>query len=291
MPAKVIAVANMKGGVGKTTTVVALAELLAGYGVDGQPLSVAVIDLDAQASASISIAGNDLLRELIEEGKTIDAFLEDRIVYKRNTPSFRDVLRPHASSVTARGEPISLGLVASSPDLRQIEREIIYSLTERGYGLRAIEGQTKQLTEPQISLLREAVDVILVDCPPGISAFSEVMFSVADVVLTPVIPDFISTRGLAAFCRSVLTAHPRRITPHVLINRYSNTRHHRETIEALRNDAASEAPHFRLLKTMIPSRAEIEKALQVELGATFESRWGSASAPIYKELAIELMEA
>src|SRR5262245_36066891 len=208
MPAKVIVVANMKGGVGKTTTVIALSEYLAAYGLGDGPKKVAVIDLDAQASASISIAGNNLLRELIETGRTVDAFLEDRIVYRLSKPGFADVMRGHASTVTARGQPIPLGLIAASPELRQIEREIIYTLTEQGHGLRAIESQTRTLTEPQIEKLREKLDYILVDCPPGISVFSEVMFSIADIVLTPVIPDFISTRGLAAFCRNVLKANP-----------------------------------------------------------------------------------
>jgi chromosome partitioning protein len=291
MAAKVIVVANMKGGVGKTTTVIALAEYLAAYGVGDGPKKVAVIDLDAQASASISIAGNGLLRELIETGRTVDAFLEDRIVYRLSKPGFADVLRGHASSVTARGEPVALGLIAASPELRQIEREIIYSLTEQGYGLRAIETQTRKLTEPQIESLRSKLDYILVDCPPGISVFSEVMFSIADIVLTPVIPDFISTRGLAAFCRNVLKANPQPLKhlPRVLINRYTTSKHHRETIDALRKDASGQDPQFTLLDTMVPSRADIERALEMEAGSTFESRWGSVSADIYRKLALELV--
>lgn len=289
--AKIIVVANMKGGVGKTTTVIALSECLAAYGMGDGPKKVAVIDLDAQASASISIAGNGLLKELIETGRTVDAFLEDRIVYRLSKPGFADVLTGQASSVTASGQPIALGLIASSPELRQIEREIIYSLTEQGYGLRAIETQTRKLTEPQIESLRSKLDYILVDCPPGISVFSEVMFSIADIVLTPVIPDFISTRGLAAFCRNVLKANPQPLKqlPRVLINRYTASKHHRETLEALRRDADGPDPQFTLLNTMVPARADIERALEVEPGSTFESRWGSVSAEIYRKLALELV--
>jgi chromosome partitioning protein len=292
MPAKVIVVANMKGGVGKTTTVIALAECLAANGFGDGPKRVGVIDLDPQASASISIAGNKLLRELIETGRTVDAFLEDRVVYRLSKPGFVDVMTGRASSVTnAFGQTISLSLIASSPELRQIEREIICSLTEQGYGLRAIESQTRNLTEPQIESLRSRLDYILIDCPPGISVFSEAMFSTADIVLTPVIPDFISTRGLAAFCRSVLKANPRPLKhlPRVLINRFNYSKHHRETVEALKADANGSEPHFTLLNTMVPNRGEIERALEVEPGSTFETRWGSVSAEIYRRLAFELV--
>ena len=62
MAGKLIAVANMKGGVGKTTTVVSSAEAL---GADDPSASVLVVDLDPQASASVCLAGNDLLAEMI----------------------------------------------------------------------------------------------------------------------------------------------------------------------------------------------------------------------------------
>ena len=290
MTAKVIAVANMKGGVGKTTTVVALAEYLAAYGIGGQRKNVAVIDLDAQASASISIAGNDLLKTLILSEKTIDAFLEDRIVHGRNTPTLASLKRPFASSLTAMGEPISLSLIASSPELRIVEREMICSLTEQGYGLRAIEGQTRKLTEPQIMKLREEFDFIFVDCPPGISAFTEVMFAVANMVLTPVIADFVSTRGLASFCRNVASIGASSILPHVLINRYSNTRHQKETLEALQEDAKAKTPMFVLLNTIVQQRSDIQAALEEQQGATFESRWGNDAGQIYKQLAEEIAE-
>jgi cellulose biosynthesis protein BcsQ len=290
MTAKVVAVANMKGGVGKTTTVVALAEYLAAYGLRGEGKNVAVLDLDAQASASISIAGNDLLRELILSGKTIDAFLEDRIVHHLNTPTLSSLLRPFASTLTASGHPISLSLIASSPELRMVEREMICALTEQGYGLRAIEGKTRQLTEPQIVRLQNELDYILVDCPPGISAFTEVMFAVADMVLTPVIPDFVSTRGLASFCRNVASVGADGKLPHVLINRYSNTRHQKETLEALKQDAKAAPPPFILFDTIVQQRADIQAALEEQPGATFESRWGVDAAETYKQVAEEVAE-
>src|SRR5262245_49429568 len=82
MPARIITVVNMKGGVGKTTTVIALSETLAA----NDNANVLVIDLDAQASASYSIAGDQILSELIQNDRTIDAYFEACLVHKQPIP-------------------------------------------------------------------------------------------------------------------------------------------------------------------------------------------------------------
>ena len=95
MAGKLIAIANMKGGVGKTTTVVSLAEALA---ADDPSASILVVDLDPHASASVCLAGENLLAEMITDDHTVEAFLEDRLLNHETTklaPKIRNAVGWH----------------------------------------------------------------------------------------------------------------------------------------------------------------------------------------------------
>ncbi len=179
MAGKLIAVANMKGGVGKTTTVVSLAEALA---ADDPKASILVVDLDPQASASVCLAGDDLLAKMIEEGRTIDAFLALRLI-KRETARLAPRIRHAVSRTTHKGDPLKISFLPCGPHLRLVEREIIYTLTERDYSLRAIEGQTWKLFEQEFLPLRQTYNYVIFDCPPGISPLTEITIRASDLVI------------------------------------------------------------------------------------------------------------
>ncbi len=190
MTGHVIAVVNMKGGVGKSTLVVSLSETLAA--IDQAPVLVA--DLDAQATASYCLAGDELLTSLIEDEKTVEVYFEAGLV-KGHRKQLDPFICSHVSEVTHLGNNLDVSLLASSYGLRITEREIIYSLTQQGFGLSGVEGQTKKLLAEDLERLRTRYRYIIFDCAPGISAFTTAAVALADLVLVPTIPDFLSIRA------------------------------------------------------------------------------------------------
>ncbi|MBV9563329.1 MAG: ParA family protein [Bradyrhizobium sp.] len=261
MPAKIVTVVNMKGGVGKTTTVIALAETLAA--VDNA--KVLVIDLDAQASASYSIAGDRVLADLIQNDRTIDAYFEACLVHNQPIP-LMDLIHHNASSITHRSAaPLPISLLASSVNLRVTEREIVYALTERGYGMNAIEARaTKRLETDLLSASRE-FDYIIVDCAPGISAFTAAAVSLAELVIVPTIPDYLSTYGMQAFVRRVFpelaAGSNSRHKPHVLISRKKPVKDQQAYHDLLRQYAARQESEFCLFETVIPDNQAVSTSV------------------------------
>lgn len=246
----------MKGGVGKTTTVVSLSETLAAE----VNTSVLVVDIDTQANASYCLAGDALLSELIENDRTIDEFFSRRLV--DNVPCFlKDFVRSQISHVTHLDRQIDVSLLASSPYLRLTEREIIHALTKRRYSMGAIEGRAIEVLQPAMQNFRQSYDFIIFDCAPGISAFTAAAMSLSDLIIIPTIPDFLSYLGLAAFSGSVLKDVEKRGwkgSAYILITRKNNTNQHNKYAERIKKDAK-----ISVFDTVIPESASLPKALSM----------------------------
>lgn len=289
---KVIAVANMKGGVGKTATVVGLAEALAAEGAE-----VLVIDLDPQANASICFAGNDILKALIEAGNTVDGYLTDRLFKRDETKVFSDCIRTHISNVSHLDNQLPISLLASSSELRLVEREMLYRLNRTGTDIDYFVDKLHDLIKDQLKQARKAYDYVLIDCPPGISLLTETSIRLANLVLVPTIPDFLSTYGLQTFCSNMRTGEIAKRTtlekpkkPYVLVTRVRPINEHKHTIELLQNERLKEKPTFHLLETQIPERAAIASALgKVDSWPSFSQKWKD-TAGILERLSNEIKE-
>lgn len=291
MSAKIIAVANMKGGVGKTATVVSLAEALAANGY-----RVLVIDLDAQANASVCLAGDKMLAVLMSRKATIEGFLEDNLLGQR-TMSFADCIRDNVSNVSHRNQQLAISLLPSSPELRNFEHRIIHDLTHRKMSWADIINGLFAVMSTHLAKAGKRHDFILIDCAPGISVLTEVSIRLADLVIVPTIADFLSTYGLQAFCATLgnrgIASKARKLSrrPHVLITRRRQVNVQARTVELLRNEKTAERPGFDIFQTEIPEAVAISDALgQIDKFPIFSQKWGPVIAPLLADLVGEIKE-
>lgn len=267
MSGKVIAVANMKGGVGKTATVIALAEALAAHGSANKVL---VIDLDAQANASICLAGDGPLAKLIQDKRTVDCFLKDYL-FRRKEVDIDRYVQPFISDVGIEDRSLDISLFASSPPLRMVEIDIIYKLTQAGFSLTKIVSTLSTVIGAQLKRSRKNYDYTIVDCAPGISVLTEAFIRLADFVIIPTIPDPLSTYGLQTFCKSLwrgaqspsspFRKRPQASVPYVLFTRRRAVNLQTRTAEQLRSHQFIDGPPFQIFKTEIPECVAIATAL------------------------------
>ncbi|MEO1720495.1 MAG: ParA family protein, partial [Pseudomonadota bacterium] len=179
-----IAVMNTKGGVGKSTILLSVAETLAAY----HGKNVLVIDSDAQASASSMLMSAADLYRLQTSSLTIVDYLVPTVLHQQHEDWPRFVVR----GVSDVDDAQSVYLIPSDVQLTLFEREV------------SREGLHANLRASIANLLeqvRSVFDIVLIDCPPGLSVLTESWLREADYHLTPTKADYISTCGLDVFRR------------------------------------------------------------------------------------------
>ena len=162
MPARIFAVANQKGGVGKTTTAINLA---AGLALAGQ--QVLLVDMDPQANLTSGVGRKG---QTAPGGTVYDALTTDT---------------PDPSSFILETDVKNMTLVPSDRNLTGAEVELVM-LPNREQRLRAI-----------LTPLRDRYDVIMIDTPPSLGLLTLNALVAADAVLIPLNCEYFALEGLA----------------------------------------------------------------------------------------------
>lgn len=196
MSARLVSIINMKGGVGKSTTTIGLAETLAVH----HKARVLVIDLDPQTNASIMLAGPDRWNQLREDERTLDYYFEAYALQMKPKP-FKSLIERKVTDL--KGNP-DVALCASAPEFRTVERDMIEAFVKRQFHIEAIQKWICERFAQGFRTILNDFDYILVDCPPGISLFAEAALIAADAIVVPTIPDYVSRLGLITFRKRAL---------------------------------------------------------------------------------------
>lgn len=163
---KIIALANQKGGVGKTTTSINLAAGLAYLGK-----KVLLVDLDPQANATQGIGVREEVRKSTYELLLQDADPSECIITKRIPPL--DII------------PATIDLAGSDLEMANYDQN------------------RDKLLKAKLAPLRDKYDYILIDCPPTLGLFNTNALTAADSVIIPVQCEYYALEGLTQLLASI----------------------------------------------------------------------------------------
>lgn len=266
--ATVISLINLKGGVGKTTTCLALADILA-YEYQ---YKVLVIDLDPQTNVTVSLIHQDDWEKRDKNGLTLKQLFLDAQLDTCVFDSKKAIVK-NVSNVS--GGIKGLDLLPSSLGLIEIQDKMAMIATTSNYTVKPTEILKKSI-EPLLS----NYDFVLVDCPPNLGTVTLNGIFISDYYIIPTIPDILSTYGIPQITNKVSQFAGKenlKITPlGIVITKYrSNLTLHNTTIETLKSKHSNDPNFPRIFKTMIPLTVKAEEASDYnDMPNTLKQKYG-----------------
>lgn len=249
--AKIFAVTNQKGGVGKTTTTVNLAASLA-----ATKRRILMIDLDPQGNATMGSGVNKNEVEL----------------------SAYDLLTKKAdfSEVVSRSEIGAYDVIPSNGDLTAAEVELLNEIG-REHRLKIV-----------LSQVRDNYDFILIDCPPSLNMLTVNALSAADGVIIPMQCEYYALEGLAALM-STIEQIRESINPNIVISGILRTMY--DPRSSLTRDVSQELEEYfgnQVYKVAIPRNIRLAEAPSHGMSALHYDK-ASKGAIAYLALAGEIV--
>ncbi|MDR1766432.1 MAG: AAA family ATPase [Lachnospiraceae bacterium] len=249
---RTIAIANQKGGVGKTTTAINLSACLAEAGQH-----VLLIDFDPQGNATSGVG-------LIKDYLDMTAF---ELLVEGDT-SIQDY-------ITKEIQP-NLDVLPSDVDLAGAEFELRDVL------------QKEMLLKKKLELVKDQYDYILIDCPPALGMLTIMALTAADTVLVPIQCEFYALEGMSQMMKTIEMVQAK-LNPYLVMEGVVFTMYDARTnLSADVVDNVKRTLSGRIYKTIIQRNIKLAEAPSHGLPITlYDSR--SSGAENYRMLAAEVI--
>lgn len=248
---RIIAVANQKGGVGKTTTTINLGASLAHAGK-----KVLLVDSDAQGNATSGLG--------IRKGE-VDEDIYDILI---NEASIEDII------VSSSRE--NMDVVPSSIQLAGAEVELS-NVNQR-------ESRLKTALEP----IKDQYDYILIDCPPSLGHLTINAFTASDSVLIPVQCEYYALEGLSQLLNTVRLVQKHFNTDLKIEGVLLTMLDRRTNLGYEVVDEVKKYFHEKVYETIIPRNVRLSEAPSYGL-SIIDYDLQSIGAKVYQDLAKEVL--
>ena len=249
---RIIAIANQKGGVGKTTTAINLAACLAEA---GQKILIIDIDPQGNTTSGFGLSKTDI-EKTVYEVLLGECNIKDAIV--ENIIDNLDIL------------PSNVNLAGAEIDLIDVDNR-------------------EYILKESILEVRDRYDYIILDCPPSLSMLTVNAMTAADTVLVPIQCEYYALEGLSQLIHTIDLVQ-QRLNPNLLIEGVVFTMYDVRTnlsnqvVENVRNKIDS-----KIYETLIPRKISLSEAPSYGLPINlYDSK--SAGAESYRLLAKEVID-